>query len=240
VRKELNDALERLDQGYRERQQFLSNVAHDLKTPISVMLTQSQVMEPEQSSLDEFRDYRASMVEELLRLRGIIEGILTLSRAEQGEGMLRRKSMKVDDLVTLCASRCRTLAAANNVTIETRALGSSDELNGDVDLLATMLDNIVRNAIRFSPAGGTIIMRAEREEGNVRLGVRDFGAGIPEDYIDKIFDRFVQVPDVSRRGRGTGLGLAIAKAVCEAHGGSIAVANLDRGCVFTVTLPLIV
>ena len=239
LRTDLNDALERLDEGYRERQQFLSNVAHDLKTPISVMLTQSQVLQPEGSSLDEFREYRNSMVEELLRLRGIIEGILTLSRAGQGEGMLRRTTFKVDDAVQQCAARCRAQAETANVRIETSLLGSGEGLYGDIDLLSTMLDNLVRNAIRFSPQHASVIIRVEREGRRVRVSVRDHGPGIPHEYIDKIFERFVQVPGANPHRRGTGLGLAIAKAVCEAHGGSISVRNhSDHGCEFTVTLPL--
>jgi signal transduction histidine kinase len=239
LRTELNEALARLEQGYRERQQFLSNVAHDIKTPISVMLTQSQVVQPEGSSLDDLREYRNSMVEELLRLRGLIEGILTLSRAEQGEGMLRRTSLEVDEVVRQSAARCRAQADAAGVKIETSLLGSGERLFGDLDLLSTMLDNLVRNAVRFSPPRGTVDIRVERDGRRVRVSVRDRGPGIPAEFIDKIFERFVQVPGANPHGRGTGLGLAIAKAVCEAHGGSIAVRNRrDRGSEFTVTLPL--
>ena len=238
LRTDLNDALARLNEGYRARQQFLSNVAHDLKTPISVMLTQSQVLSPD-GSMEEFREYRGSMVDELLRLRGIIEGILTLSRAEQGEGMLRRTQLKVDDVVRQCAARCRAQAEAVDVAIETSLLDSGDELFGDIDLLSTMLDNLVRNAIRFSPARGTVSIRAVREGKRVRISVRDHGPGIPDEYVDRIFERFVQVPGANPHRRGTGLGLAIAKAVCEAHGGSISVRNhRDQGCEFAVTLPL--
>jgi signal transduction histidine kinase len=223
------------------RQQFLANVAHDLKTPVSVMLTQSQVLQPDGANLQEFQAYRQSMVDELRRLRGIIEGILTLSRADQGEGLLRRTALSVNTIVSQCAARARPQAEVASVRVKTTLLERSEqgELNGDLDLLSTMLDNLVRNAIRFSPHHETVDIRAERSGQNVRITVRDRGPGIPSAYVDKIFDRFVQVPTADGRPRGTGLGLAIAKAVSTAHGGSIEVRNCDDGgCEFALTLPL--
>jgi signal transduction histidine kinase len=236
---ELNEALDRIEAGHKEQQKFLSNVAHDLKTPISVMLTQSQVLPENDTSVENFHEYRNSMIEELLRLRGIIEGILALSRAEQGDGMLRRQDLEVKSLVAQSAARCNAQAQEASVQLVATGPGTNEVVHGDVDLLATMLDNLVRNAIRFSPEGGTVEVSADREDGQARIAVRDRGPGIPEAYIRRIFDRFVQVPSTTRFSRGTGLGLAIAKAVTDAHRGSIAVRNrTGGGCEFTVRLPL--
>ncbi len=242
LQNELNDALGRLEEGYRVRQRFLANVAHDLKTPISVMLTQSQVLEPEQASIDEFRQYRQSMIEELRRLRGIIEGILALSRASQGEALLRRAYLPVNTLLAQSALRCKSQADTSHVRLKVGLLeGDEDpQLFGDFDLLCTMLDNLIRNAIRFSPPREAVHLEAEIEAGRARITVRDHGPGIAEEYMDRIFERFVQVPDKDGKVKGgTGLGLAIAKTVAEAHGGTIEVRNRRRGgCAFTVSLPL--
>jgi signal transduction histidine kinase len=239
---ELNDALGRLEEGYRVRQRFLANVAHDLKTPISVMLTQSQVLEADDADLEEFRQYRDSMIEELRRLRGIIEGILALSRASQGEALLRRTHLPVNTLLVQSALRCKPLADAARVRLKTSTLDDDEprQLFGDNDLLCTMLDNLVRNAIRFSPPRETVNVEAELVDGNARITVRDHGPGIPDEYIDRIFDQFIQVPDANGNIKGgMGLGLAIAKTVAQAHGGTIEVRNGRRGgCVFTVSLPL--
>ncbi len=239
---ELNEALGRLEEGYRVRQRFLSNVAHDLKTPISVMLTQSQVLEPDAASIDDFRQYRQSMIEELRRLRGIIEGILALSRASQGEALLRRSQFPVNTLLAQCALRNKAQADGARVRLKLSLLPDDSHamLFGDNDLLCTMLDNLVRNAIRFSPARESVHIGAELSNGHAAITVRDHGPGIPEDYLDKIFDRFIQVPDENGKMKGgTGLGLAIARTVAEAHGGSIEVRNRRRGgCAFTVSIPL--
>ncbi len=239
---ELNEALARLEEGYRVRQRFLANVAHDLKTPIGVMLAQSQVLQAESATVEEFREYRESMIEELRRLRGIIEGILALSRASQGEVLLRRSQFPINTLLAQSALRCKAQADAARVRIKVEMLDDdrSGILFGDLDLLCTMLDNLLRNAVRFSPARETVDLKAELAEGKARIVVSDHGPGIPEDYIDKIFDRFIQVPDQDGKIRGgMGLGLAIAKTVAEAHGGGIEVRNRRRGgAAFTVSLPL--
>jgi signal transduction histidine kinase len=238
----LNEALERLEEGYRVRQRFLANVAHDLKTPISVMLTQSQVLDINKATVDEYRDYRLSMIEELRRLRGVIEGILALSRAGQGEALLRRTTFPINTLLAQCALRCKAQADGARVKLKVRLLPPQENtyLSGDLDLLCTMLDNLVRNAIRFSPPREAVHIDAALEDGHARIVVRDHGPGIPPEYIGRIFERFIQVPDEQGKVKGgTGLGLAIAKTVVEAHGGNIGVHNRRRGgAAFTVSIPL--
>lgn len=238
----LNEALERLEEGYRVRQRFLANVAHDLKTPISVMLTQSQVLDTNKASVEEYRDYRLSMIEELRRLRGVIEGILALSRASQGEALLRRTTFPINTLLAQCALRCKAQADGARVKLKVRLLAPHENtyLSGDLDLLCTMLDNLVRNAIRFSPPREAVHIDAALEDGHARIVVRDHGPGIPPEYLGRIFERFIQVPDEQGKVKGgTGLGLAIAKTVAEAHGGNIGVHNRRRGgAAFTVSLPL--
>jgi signal transduction histidine kinase len=112
---------------------------------------------------------------------------------------------------------------------------------GDRELLITMLDNLIRNACRFSPTGATVEVSAAIQDKRVRVGVRDHGPGVPPMMLEKIFERFVQADQSEPSGRkGSGIGLAIAQGIAELHGGTIDVKNNeDAGCTFSVELPLI-
>jgi signal transduction histidine kinase len=240
---ELNKALGRLEEGYRAQERFISNVAHDLKTPIAVMLTQSQVMNSASSSITEYEEYRRSIEEEMRRLGGLVESFLTLVQADQGEALARREPVRVSDIVVESMGHCDPEAQLYEVKLVPNIVlvdGLSDPvLTGDPELLCTMLDNVVRNAIRFSPTRETVEIEAVCEDREAILTVHDRGPGIPEEYLSKIFDRFVQAPSDAVRPKGTGLGLAIARSVAELHDGRIAARNPpEGGCVFEIRLPL--
>jgi signal transduction histidine kinase len=118
--------------------------------------------------------------------------------------------------------------------------GEAPQVRGDPALMRTMIDNLVRNAVRFSPKGQTILVTASAEGREAVVRVRDYGSGIPEQIIGRIFDRFVQAPDEQRRGRGHGLGLEISQGIAELHGGRIGARNCpppEGGCEFEVRLP---
>jgi signal transduction histidine kinase len=240
---ELNEALARLEGGYRAQERFISNVAHDLKTPIAVMLTQSQVLNPESSVIEDYEAYRKSVQEEMQHLAALLESFLTLARVTQGEAVARREPVSINDIVVESVARCEPEAQHYEVRLVPQVIASDDaagiELLGDPGLLCTMLDNLIRNAIRFSPARESVDVRTVVVDGDVVLTVRDRGPGIPTEFLDRIFDRFVQAPQDAARAKGTGLGLAIARSVAELHGGSIRARNLDEGgCEFEVRLPL--
>jgi signal transduction histidine kinase len=240
---ELNKALGRLEEGYRAQERFISNVAHDLQTPIAVMLTQSQVLNASSSSITEYEEYRRSIEEEMRRLAGLVESFLTLVQADQGEALARREPVRVPDIVVESVGHCDPEARLYEVKLVPNIVlvdGLTDPvLTGDPELLCTMLDNVVRNAIRFSPTRETVEIEAVCEDREAILTVHDRGPGIPEEYLSKIFDRFVQAPPDAVRPKGTGLGLAIARSVAELHDGRIAARNPpEGGCVFEIRLPL--
>jgi signal transduction histidine kinase len=240
---DLNQALERLEAGYRAQERFISNVAHDLKTPIAVMLSASQVLDPQSSTRAEYESYRKSVQEEMCHLGALLESFLTLARADQGGALPRRELVAINDVVVESISRCKPEARHYRVRLVPRIIppgdGGEAELMGDPGLLCTMLDNLVRNAIRFSPARGTVDVRAAVAGPEAVITVRDRGPGIPEDFLGRIFERFVQAPQDEARAKGTGLGLTIARTVAELHGGTIRARNVDDGgCEFEVRLAL--
>jgi two-component system heavy metal sensor histidine kinase CusS len=238
----LNAALARLEEGYRAQERFISNVAHDLKTPIAVMLTESQVLRSESVTLEEFEEYRQSMIDEMQRLGGLVESFLTLARADRGDALARVTEVSGIDVLMEAVSACDHEAARLDVrlvpTVDQAVPDRDIELRGDPDLLRALLVNLIRNGIRHSPAGETVDIGLRDGAEGPEFSVRDRGPGIADELHEAVFDRFVQAPDDQPRVAGTGLGLAIAKSVVDLHGGTIAVENChDRGCAFTVRLP---
>jgi signal transduction histidine kinase len=239
---ELNQALERLENGYRAQDQFISNVSHELRTPVAVLLTHAQVAKMGDRSLDKGYAFVDKAEGLLKRLGKVVESFLVLARSELTEHPTT-DSVSLVDLVLSCLHSCKDLADQNQVRLTSSFPDSEDgsdrELQGDADLLQTMIENLVRNAISHSPAGSDVALDVEYTHDEVRILVRDAGPGIPEDYIDRIFDRFVQAPDGSKRADGSGLGLAISQGIAKLHDGKVGVTNnTGAGCTFVVSLPL--
>lgn len=242
LERDLESARARIAQALAAQERFMSNVSHELKTPISVVQMESQALQMEKLP-DHVRKYVASVREEMQRLGRLVNSFLTLTRVREGRSQTVSKLVMINELLLESIDHCRSMARQYNVTLRPALLSDEADVDlavrGDPDLLRTMLDNLVRNAIRFSPASAEVRVAAQRNGEAVYLSVRDRGSGIPEELLERIFDRFAQAKSEERRGRGHGLGLEIAQGVAELHGGRITVRNQpDGGCEFTVRLPI--
>lgn len=247
---ELDLARARVAERFAAQERFLSNVSHELKTPIAVMLTEAQTIDRSGLSTDAER-FVDSVEEEMSKLGRLVESFLTLSRIQDGKGLARFRPYSANDLIMDSMDDCVRMADQHQVRLVPELLAEEDTLDaavsGEPELLRTMLDNLIRNAVRFSPEGGKVLVRAvvelagqaERRKPWVLLSVQDEGPGIPPQLLGTIFDRFSQAPNQPRHGRGHGLGLTIAMGIAELHGGSIAAENRSpHGCSFTIALPL--
>ncbi len=257
---ELDLARARVRDRFAAQDRFISNVSHEIKTPIAVMLTEAQVLDRRglPQPVERFID---SVEEEMSKLGRLVESFLTLTRIQDGKGLVRFSAYGVNDLIMDSLDDCVRMAEQHHVTIQPELLADDSTLDlavsGEPELLRTMLNNLVRNAIRFSPNGGTVRIRAiagtrsrneEQSETDqsrsehfdtVKLVIADEGPGIPPDRINLIFDRFSQASNQPMKGRGHGLGLTIALGIAEMHAGSIVAENLPKaGCRFIVSLPL--
>jgi signal transduction histidine kinase len=241
---DIEEVRERVRSRLEAQERFLSNVSHEIKTPISVMLTEAQTID--RSSLPPHGvKFVKGVAEEMTRLGTLVDGFLTLARVQEGKVITPMRVVHANDLVMDSVEDCLRMAAQQQVRLVPELLSDESTLDASVsgspELLRTMLDNLVRNAIRFSPSGETIRVIAEIADNGrvVRLRVRDRGPGIPPDRIASIFDRFSQAPNQPRHGRGHGLGLSIALGISELHGGTIAAVNLpEGGCEFVVSLAM--
>lgn len=238
----LNGARMRMRTAFEVQERFLSNVSHEIKTPIATLLVEAQTMD--RSSLPKHgQGFVKTAEEEMRRLGKLVESFLTLTRIRDGKGTPTLSKLLVNELLLDSVMHCTPMAKQYYVRLEPIILDSDDTLDttieGDNDLLRTLLDNLVRNAIRFTPENGVIrVFALVKDADHVEFLVRDEGPGLPPAMLETAFDRFVQAPDEVRRGRGHGLGLSIAQAVAELHGGSIVVRNCDpKGAEFRVTLP---
>jgi signal transduction histidine kinase len=232
-----------LEEANRVRRQLLADVSHELMTPLSAIRGYVETLSmPEVILDDETRGrYLDVAREETYKLERIIGDLLDLARLEGGGDTLEFDAVLVDDLFRRVGDRHRPTLAGRGVMLNTTAAAGTPLIWGDADRLEQALQNVAANAIRHTPEGGTVTLRAEPADDFVRLTVSDTGPGIPADHLPHIFDRFYKA-DASRAGTsirsGSGLGLSIVRAIVHRHGGEISAANQPGGgAVFTLLLP---
>lgn len=233
--------LATLEHAFTSQREFVTNAAHELKTPIAVLKSTLQLALQKPRTADEYRRELQNALEDAARLESLTHSMLRLARAEQLQGA-QRFDLPVVDLAESCetsAERWRPLAELKSVRIELESRGAP-QVKGDPDDLETIWNNLIDNAIRYSPPGGEVRLSITRENGQARIEVRDQGPGIREEDLQNIFGRFHRSDaSRSRETGGYGLGLAISKAMVEAHGGSIAAETRpDGGSTFSVKLPI--
>ena len=244
---ELQQSLERtrlkLETAFQAQERFMSNVSHELKTPIAVLSTEAQTLKLDNAP-KEVRAFVGSVLEELFKLGRMVDSFLLLTRVRHGKATVPdRQSCLARDFMVESAEGCASMASQYGVRLSV-TLPDEQHLDaavfGNSDLLRTVLDNLIRNAIRFSPKGQLVELIGHVDGDRLLIRVRDRGPGIPNSLLSRIFDRFAQSPDEQRRGRGHGLGLEIALGIAELHGGTISAANHpDGGCEFTLSLPVL-
>jgi signal transduction histidine kinase len=241
LRQDLEGTRKRLEAAFATQERFMSNVSHELKTPIAVLMTEAQTLKLEDAR-KELRTFVSSALDELDKLGRMVDSFLLLTRVRHGKAAIpNRELCLARDVMAQSYEGCAPMAAQYDVRLVMR-LPDEEHLDvgiyGNCDLLRTILDNLIRNAIRFSPKGHVVEVDGRVEDGRIIMRVRDKGPGIPAEVLPRIFDRFAQSSEEQRRGRGHGLGLEIAMGITELHGGTITAANSpDGGCEFTVSLP---
>ncbi|MBX3389263.1 MAG: HAMP domain-containing histidine kinase [Phycisphaeraceae bacterium] len=241
VRKELERARQRIEAGFAAQERFMSNVSHELKTPIAVVLTGAQALKTEDLPRST-KEFLRGMTEELEKLARVVDNFLLLTRVRHNKGIIPAlESCALRDVLLDSYAGCSSMATLHKVRLSLRVPEGDDidaTVEGNVDLLRIIFDNLIRNAIRFSPEGETVEVEAVASPAQITVHVRDCGPGIPPALLPRLFDRFAQSKDEERRGRGHGLGLEIALGIAELHQGSISVSNRDpKGCEFVVVLP---
>jgi two-component system, OmpR family, sensor kinase len=234
-----NQLLERLERLFQTQQRLLADVSHELRTPLTAIRGNVDLMRRMGDADPESLEIIQEEIERMTRLVG---DLLLLARADAGGLPLETKKVELDNLLFEVYRQVRLLEKSVAVKVT-----EVDQvcIMGDVDRLKQLLLNLISNAIKYTPDGGTVNVSLSKNNGWAYLSVADTGLGIPAEDLPYIFDRFYRVDKARARGQsgqgGAGLGLAIAKWIAQAHGGDIdVVSKVGEGTTFTITLPIVV
>jgi signal transduction histidine kinase len=234
----LNAMFDRLEAAFRQVRQFSADASHELKTPLTLIRLNAERLHRMVATQPEAAAVVDSLLEEIAGMNRLIENLLFLAKAESGVLPLARQELEVRDFV---ASVCEDAAVLAEDRGQRLVVERSDAGRAafDRNLMRQLLLNLVTNAVAVAPAGTAITLRSTLQGGRWRLEVLDEGPGLPPDQVERIFERFVRLPQSPRAAAGGhGLGLAICRGLAQLHGGKIWAANrADRkGLVVTVEL----
>lgn len=220
------------------RQNLLADVAHELRTPLTVIQGNLRAILDDVYPLE--KDEIARLYDQTRHLNRLIDDLRDLAHAEARRLPLNRVAVDVTLLINELEGMFRPIAIAQQIVFRAELLGALPTISADRDRLKQAVSNLLANALQHTPTGGTLTLQAEAVGVTLEIRVHDTGAGIAPQHIDHVFDRFYRIDDArSRDVGGTGLGLAIAKAIVEAHDGTMAVSSdgLERGSTFVISLP---
>jgi heavy metal sensor kinase len=239
-----NELLGRLDQSLSQQRRFMADASHELRTPLSVMRTAISVTLDQERDSEEYRDALSILDEQVRRLTRVVTDMFTLARADTEKRPLVRNEFQLDQLVAECVRAADILGSRKGVRITVAELRETC-YNGDEGLLRQLVLNLLDNAIKHTPATGSVSVALTTQEAEHRILVSDTGLGIPQDAQPYIFQRFYRADkarsrsDTSEFGSGAGLGLSIAQWIAAQHGGYVRLLKSDeRGSVFLASLPV--
>lgn len=221
------------------RRDFISNVSHELRTPLaSLSLVVETLQDGAIDDPEAARRFLTYIETELSALTQMVEELLELSRIESGRVPLELKPVSVNKLIKKPVKRLNPQAERANVTVTVELPDDKVLVLADTRRMQQVVMNILHNAIKFTPEGGSVTIKAEEINQEMVISITDTGIGIPEEQISRIFERFYKT-DPARSEEGTGLGLSIAKHLVQGHGGRIWLESAEGvGCTFYFTLPL--
>jgi two-component system phosphate regulon sensor histidine kinase PhoR len=221
------------------RREFVANVSHELRTPLTSIRALVETLEAgaiEEEGLA--MDFLGRIVGEVDRLNALVEDLLDFARLEAGRAPLKLEHVNIGDVVRVGAERLRPQIERARLALEFDLPEELPGIDVDVARIEQVIVNLLHNAIKYTPAGGTLTVRAMQVKNRVEVEVQDTGVGIPLEEQARLFERFYK-SDKARRSEGTGLGLAIAKNIVQSHGGQVMVESVPgEGATFRFTLPL--
>ncbi|HVV72753.1 MAG TPA: ATP-binding protein [Verrucomicrobiae bacterium] len=234
----LNHMIERLDNAFQYSRRFVADASHELRTPLTVLKGELEDLVQKPQLTSDWRDRLGSALEEVDRLTNIVEGLFAISRLDAGEAAAEWVRFDLGELASATADQMALLAEDKKIKLT--CSGSAGVcVEGDRARLKQVVVNLLDNAIKYTPEGGSIVLTVGAQNGSAILEVADTGIGIPPQVLPRIFERFFRVDSArSRLQGGAGLGLSIVKSICTAHHGRVEASSTPgQGTRFRVELP---
>lgn len=241
----INDLLGRLDMAFQSQDRFISNASHQLRTPLTILKSELHTIQQQDEDLSQgVKDFIFSCSQEVERLIRLVNQLLLLARIEGGQADLQLNNLNFEDVVMESVVRMEKIAKLKLMTLsfqidEPSEKDSFFEVPGDEELLSCLVDNLLENAVKYSPKGTRIeIKLAVKDKNLLMLSIVDEGPGLLNQDKERIFERFDRGTQAStRRVQGTGLGLSLARKIAELHGGRLSLENREpRGLIATVII----
>ncbi len=220
------------------RRDFVANISHELKTPIGAVGLLAEALVSASNEPEQVKKFAKRLTKESERLARITQEIIELSRLQASDALSKPELVDIDEVVAMAIDQNRVAAEAHEIQLVTKTK-SGARVYGDETMLVTAVDNLIANALQYSPARSRVGVGVVRRDDVIEIAVTDQGVGIPADEIDRVFERFFRTdPARSRNTGGSGLGLSIVKHIAQNHSGDVRVwSQLGKGSTFTIRLP---
>jgi PAS domain S-box-containing protein len=225
----------------RIKTDFVATISHEFKTPLtSVIMGTSMILEESMGALNEDqRSVMDTINEDEIKLSNLVNELMELSKIESDKAIFNIHANSIEGIIDTSVKQFYEQAQRKDVSLYYELDDDLPRVNADFEKITWVINNLITNALKYTDAGDEICITAKTKEGKMFVSVKDTGVGIPPEFLDKIFGKFVQVKGYDMEVRGTGLGLSIVKEIIEAHGGEIwCESKLDVGSNFIFTLPL--
>jgi heavy metal sensor kinase len=237
----LNRTFDRLERDFERQARFTADASHELRTPLAVVQTSVELALSRPRSAEQYVETLRTCLQASTRMRALVDGLLTLARADANRLELTQTTIDLAALAHEAVDQYSDEAARSAIQLSVESVDDPVVIQGDAAFMRRLLDNLVSNSLRYTPAGGEVRVTVAADAASAVISVADTGCGIAEGDLPHIFDRFYRADEArSRATGGCGLGLAIAKGIVEAHGGAIrCTSQAGQGATFTVSLPLV-
>lgn len=230
-------SLRPVQQMYDQQKQFVSDASHELRTPLTIMKGELDLALKRTRTPKEYRNALTATNSEVRRLQQLVDNLLTIARSEEKGFSSFAEAVDMTDIIHSVAHRLQPLARAKNVSLDTSFPRSQPMVLGVASMLEQLVENVLVNAVKFSPAGSQVNIRCSVYGKDVKVAVQDTGVGMSADTLQHAFDRFYR-ENSARQGDGFGLGLPICQMIAVQHQGDIAISSKpDKGTTVTITLP---